>query len=201
MTAPGTVQKNAMLRHVTSLPGVLIPDITDADALHKQTMGLYASTVLPGAPGERRAGANILWRVEPGGVTVYSDLPASDVPEGARTYTLTSTHRTGDRVTFMATVDATVRVRGREFPAEDPGTWFEKRVEGALHDVRIISFNELHARRRGARLTQVDMHGTAVVTDAAALDVLLQSGVGRSKAFGCGAMEVGVIPINPNLNA
>lgn len=177
-------------RHFTLLPHELIDDLTDADAIHKQTMALYASTDLPGEPGARRSGANILWRHEASGIAVSADLPATDVPEGARGMVHTSEVTEGDDIVFSVTVDAVVRVRGRDIPAPDATTWFERKLDDVLGGITIHQVRRRLVKRRNNPLEQVSIVGTATVVDAPSLARLLRVGVGRSKTFGCGLLTV-----------
>lgn len=175
-------------RYVTILPSDLVPDAADADAVHRQTMSLYASATLPGKPGERRSGSNILWRREADGLLVTADLPATDLPAGARASVITRHFAAGDQVHFTATFDATVRVKGRDFPAPDPGEWFHRKAADALTRIRLNEVRTATSRRRGARFEQVTVTGTATVADTATFERLLREGIGRSKAFGCGLL-------------
>lgn len=177
-------------RHLTLLPAELIDDPADADAIHKQTMALF-DTDLPGEADARRSASNILWRRAHGGVLVSSDVPASVLPDGAEALVRTQEYHSGERVTFVATIDATVRVRGRDFPAEDVDGWFQRKTRGALEDITFQGVRVTAARRRGHSLDQIAVAGTATVTDEQVLDRLLREGVGRSKTFGCGMLSVG----------
>lgn len=179
-------------RHITLLPAELIDDMADADAIHRQTMGLYASTNLPGDAGARRSGANILWRRERSGIIVAAVLPASDVPVTARTFIEVTRFSSGDELVFSVTFDAIVRVRGRDIPTPDAAAWFTRKAGHALADIRIEQMHGRRALRRGHPLEQISVAGTATVQDEAALDKLLRVGVGRSKTFGCGLLTVSV---------
>lgn len=179
-------------RHITLLPAELIEDMSDADAIHRQTMALYAGTDLPGEAGSRRSGANILWRRERSGIIVASDLPPSDAPDTARTFIEVTRYAAGDELIFSATFDAIVRVRGRDIPTPDAAEWFTRKAGHALADIRIEQMHGRQAFRRGNPLEQISVAGTATVRDEASLDELLRVGVGRSKTFGCGLMTVSV---------
>jgi len=177
-------------RHLTFLPHHLIPDITDADHIHKLTMALYASADLPGEPGARRSGSNILWRRSLHGVTVSADIPATDAPGELSSTIAVTDFRAGEGVEFVVTVDPTVRVRGREYPAQDVGAWFKRKTEGALEHIRVDRLHAFTVHRRGRRFDQITVVGTATVASEEALDRLLREGVGRSKTFGCGLLTV-----------
>lgn len=177
-----------MTTHVTLLPLDVASDPTDADAVHKLTMALFEDVTLP-ADGPR-AGANILWRLEPDCIRVTSDIPATTLPEGATASTEETVHVRGQKVRFIATVDAIVRVRGRNVPVTDTDAWFKAKVQGTLDDVNIQGFGTTEVRRRGATMEQVTLAGEATVTDPDRLGALLRTGVGRSKTFGCGLMTV-----------
>lgn len=180
-------------RHLTLIPQELIPDSSDADAIHKQTMALFDSD-LPGDPRARRSTSNILWCRSNGGVLVSSDVPATNLPDGAEATIRDVDYQSGQKVTFVTTIDATVRVRGREFPAEDVHGWFQQKTTGALDDIVFRAVRATAARRRGHTLDQISIIGTATVRDEATLDRLLREGVGRSKTFGCGLLTVSVAP-------
>lgn len=176
--------------YATVIPFNSLADPTDADAVHVATMGLYRAATLPGEVGARRAGANILWQVTAEGVLVTSDLPATDVPAGASTYTFDETVRAGEQVRFTATVDAVARVRGRDTPVSDVGAWFLRKTDGALEGVTIEEVTFAPVRRRGGGLSQTTIEGTATVADPAAVTSYIQEGLGRSKAFGCGMFRL-----------
>lgn len=179
-------------RHLTLLPAGIIDDLADADAIHKQTMALF-DPHLPGDTGARRSAANILWRRANGGVLVSSDVPATVLPDGAEAIVRVQEYHAGERVSFVATIDATIRVRGREFPAEDVDGWFQRKTRGALEDITFQAVRVTAARRRGHSLDQITVAGLATVVNETTLDGLLREGVGRSKTFGCGMLSVGPI--------
>lgn len=180
-----------MTIHSTFLPDALIDDPTDADAVHTQTMALFTSTTLPGEEGARRAGANILWRRERGGILVTSDLPASDVPAGAEVWTQQLPNlQAGQQVQFVATVDAVARVKGHSRRVSDVAGWFGRKVAGVLDDVSITWIGASPSYRRGAPLDQTFIVGSAQVRSAEILTRWAREGFGRSKAFGCGMFEV-----------
>jgi len=181
-------------RYFTLLPHGLIDDPSDADAIHKQTMALYTSADLPGEPGSRRSSSNILWRHEAAGIVVSADLPASDVPEGARSLVNVTEYNAGDKLAFAVTFDAIVRVRGRDLRTLDAGEWFTRKAASALGDISIDHLHGSRVMRRGHHLEHVSAAGTATVQDEDALDRLLRVGVGRSKTFGCGLLTVKVLP-------
>jgi len=180
------------MTYCTHLPAKLIPDPSDADAVHQQTMALFTSATLPGEPGARRAGANILWRAEHTGVLVVSDIEPTDVPEPATVWTRDSRIpvATGDEVEFIATVDAVTRVRGRTRLVDDIPAWFQRKVGDAFTVTRLRSITASRAHRRGAALEPVTIVGTGRVVNGDQVNRYRREGVGRSKAFGCGLMEV-----------
>jgi len=180
-----------MTTHFTFLPIDLVDDPSDADAVHKQTMALFAGADLPGDEGMKRAGANILWRWERDGVIVSSDIEATDVPDGAQTWARDAelSFPAGSHIRFVATVDAVTRVRGKVRPVGDVTAWFADKVRAAFEVTSYQFVASSFARRRDARLEQVTVAGIGVVTDPAELARLTREGIGRSKAFGCGMLQ------------
>lgn len=165
-------------------------DLDDADAMHRETMALFASADLPGDTGSKRSGANVLWRIERSGVLVSADIDATDLPDGSQILPARPEPESGDRVMFALTADATVRRDGVARPASDIDFWLGTRVGDALEGIDVQWTNSRSVRRRGAALEQVTIVGTATVADVAALTHLLRVGVGRSKTFGCGLLTV-----------
>jgi CRISPR system Cascade subunit CasE len=179
-----------MTIHATRISFAEINDFEDADKTHQLTMGLYRSAELPGEAGERRSGANILWRYEQDAILVTADLPATDVPSDANVWTFEPDYAPGTPVRFSAVVDAVARVRGRAVPATDVAGWFRRRAEPALGDIHVERVGVVPQVRRGARLEQMVLDGTALVGDADALAAIVRQGIGRSKAFGCGMLTI-----------
>ena len=178
-----------MTTHSTFIPLAAVAHPSDADAVHRLTMGLFRSATLPGEPGERRAGANILWRREQDGILVTSDLAATDLPDGAASWTTETTDfAAGQKVRFVATVDAVARVRGRDIPVSDVTKWFMDKAFDAFIVIQFQSVGSVTALRRGARLEQITLTGEAHVANPTELARLLREGIGRSKAFGCGML-------------
>jgi hypothetical protein len=176
--------------HALVIPHALAGDLLDADHLHTFTMSLFRSAQLPGDEGERRAGANILWAVQPDGFIVTSDLPATDAPTAASQREIRTDYAPDARVRFSTVLDAVARVRGRDTAVTDVRGWTTDKLAPALTDLDITGHGSVHLARRGTRLTHQHLAGTASVVDPDALAVLLRAGVGRSKAFGCGMLRV-----------
>jgi len=176
--------------YTTALPRTFVADPDNVDLVHVTTMGLYRDADLPGEPGARRAGANILWASDDDKIIVRADLPATNVPAGGRTWEIVYDPQQGQRVGFKTTVDAVARVRGKDVPVGDAGSWFLRKVEGILTDVDIQDIQFRNARRRGGSLTLTTITGDATIADPDAVEKLLREGLGRSKAFGCGFFHV-----------
>lgn len=176
--------------HATFIPGSAITDAENADAVHKLTMSLYRSADLPGEPGTRRAGTNILWRRQDGGVLVTADIPATDLPDGASTFRIHTDFEDGDEVTFAVTFDPIARVRGRDRRVSDIDGWFVRHLGDVLTGITLEAESGTVGYRRGGPIRQMTYGGSAIVADAEKLRELVRRGVGRSKSFGCGMVEI-----------
>lgn len=79
--------------------------------------------------------------------------------------------------------------------------WLQKRLAPALKDVKVLNhqrevLSESKSSRgaennRGVKTVQIDtIEGVAIVEDPSALQQLLENGIGRAKAYGCGLLTV-----------
>lgn len=64
------------------------------------------------------------------------------------------------------------------------------KLDAGVRDVTIFDHVRTVASSGRAPLQLDVVDGYGIVRDVAALEVLLQSGIGRSKAFGCGLLTV-----------
>ncbi|SDH50263.1 type I-E CRISPR-associated protein Cas6/Cse3/CasE [Microbacterium sp. 77mftsu3.1] len=169
--------------------GAILPGATgDADDIHRLTMSLWASADLPGEAGEKRAGANILWMRSQNGILVTGDTAPTDLPEDAAELNVELVFSKGDTISVTVVADTVARVRGRAVPVSDPIQWLRARSAHAAELVGAEVLGQYRDRRRGAGLSQVAILAQFTVTDENAFAELLRTGVGRSKAFGCGMM-------------
>jgi CRISPR system Cascade subunit CasE len=160
---------------------------------HQAIMGLFPTT-LPGAVDERRATSNILFMNTDGMVLVRSDIQPTRLPAAAKTreVSVEENPAAGTVVRFRLVANAVnrnSRTKGVK-PVTDIDSWVATKLVGALTSVDIVN----HTRTvtvSGRSPLQVDViDGTAVVENAALLTELMQTGVGRAKAYGCGLLLV-----------
>lgn len=185
------------MTHLISVPleELRLKDVGDRYEMHQAVMGFYDER-LPGAAAERRADANILFRVEEGAagatVLIQSSAAPRNVPYTARTrqFEITAPDA-GTTIRFRVAANAVHRVgAGGTRPVIDIEQWLEERFDGALTDVVVLQHVVDVRRGKGAPLRVDTIEGVAVVGDPVKLAGQMLSGVGRAKAFGCGLLTV-----------
>jgi CRISPR system Cascade subunit CasE len=82
-----------------------------------------------------------------------------------------------------------VRVRQARAEEEIPG-WFTERVSGAFADVLIGGLESGVERQRKVPIAVATIDATAVVADPEMMMRLVEEGLGKAKAFGCGLISV-----------
>ncbi|KGJ72084.1 hypothetical protein GY21_17815 [Cryobacterium roopkundense] len=75
-------------------------------------------------------------------------------------------------------------------PVDHMAEWVAAKLDAGVRDVTIFDHVRTVASSGRAPLQLDVVDGYGIVRDVAALEVLLQSGIGRSKAFGCGLLTV-----------
>jgi CRISPR system Cascade subunit CasE len=200
------------------LEAIGVFEAEDRNAVHKAIMRLFPGD-LPGAANERRAASQILFRIEESrgeNVALISSVspPTSDVP-GILTKRFNPTLEAGIDVRLKIDVnpvlrrtetDATGRkkISTRAVAPEQFGAWFNARLGTAFTNVEIISYDrqigsaDRTANTNAQRATDRHKHAIvidtieaiATVNNVAAVRELMFTGVGRSKAFGCGLLSV-----------
>ncbi|WP_201732337.1 type I-E CRISPR-associated protein Cas6/Cse3/CasE [Acidithrix sp. C25] len=178
-----------------------VRDWSDRDAMHRAVMTLF-DPQLPGDAGLRRAASSILFRVEGDQRNPYL-LIQSHVALASMSDSLVTTDLSGliprlapgTVVMFRIDINA-VRCQSRStrrLPIPEPeipewltGTTMSRGLsEIAVDDLKV---RVLRAGRTPLRIARID--GNAVVRDQGALVALLDEGVGRAKAYGCGLLSV-----------
>ena len=180
---------------------------TDHGAIHQAVMGLFATT-LPGEPAARRAGAGILYRHDvaangEGRLLVQHAVglqaePAGDQPlQQANLEPLAAHLVPGLHVRFRVVLNAVrsqtlTKKRLAVTEPEDLLEWGLGRLAGA--GLEQVEFSDLPATTLGttgkSALWMAQYDGHAVLGDAALTEQALRSGVGRSKAYGCGLLSL-----------
>ena len=160
------------------------------ESLHQQVMSLFPA-VLPGAEDRRRAESNILFLDQGPVVYVRSDVIPTHIPRNVPVLKWPDSGiEAGTPVSFRTVVNAVHRSKRGTRPVDDIDTWIENKLDGALAEVQVIQ----HERRRGhsgRSPLQVDtIDGRGIVADSRELNRLMQSGIGRAKAYGCGMLLV-----------
>lgn len=194
------------MNHMTLIaaPTVRVKSWTDHGELHRLVMGLFQSANLPGEVNEKRATSNILFRVDEAStgkvLLVRSDIAPTNLPRGAQTKAVPQQMlEVGEAIRFRLTANAIRRSRPATpdvkrgvgiSPVEDVAEWVTNKLAGAVEDVTIFSHDRsvVTSGKSALQLDVVDGYG--LVHDVEALQVLLKTGIGRSKAFGCGLLTV-----------
>ncbi len=172
----------------------------NAQWLHNRVMSLFED--FEGGSDARRA-AGILFRTEPAGkptqLLVQSAIPPLDQTLTTKDITplleaLTPDRALRFRITAnpVKTINRTVNgqeVRRRVL-VSDPSEWLQNRLDG-LSDIRITDSTP-HTQRtgKGGKLIAVTFDGYATVKNPEELVRVIQNGVGRAKAYGCGMLSV-----------
>lgn len=182
-------------------------DWSDHGQAHRAVMRLFPET-LPGTAGERRADANILYRLDeqPGEplVIVQSDVPFETLPVDARSMNVPVPSwdiPVGTLVRFRVAVNPVARrtvdgrARTRVVTPDETLTWLTRRIGHCMDNVEIVdeirteTTATSHGRSVPPRLAVSTLDGFATVTDSDAFADLRRRGVGREKAYGCGLMS------------
>lgn len=191
-------------------------DWSDHGQAHRAVMRLFAPD-LHGEQRARRAGAQILYRVEaqPDGssrVLIQSDVEAELLPLSAQARLVPTAAwnlAPGAAIQLLASVTP-IRRRSdksgetrRELttvvPFDEASDWFREKLSDALTHIDIVNHSRVVTRRRnrthsGPPLLTVDtLSAVARVKDGDAFESLRRRGVGRAKAFGCGLLTA--IPV------
>jgi hypothetical protein len=186
--------------HLTCTNGPL-PEENDVQRIHALVAAL--------TDGSRRP----LWALpRPGVLLIQHDAPLAQAPAGAAASVDYAARlgvlRVGDAVRWSlignpvraahpgTAPDGTPRGRGRitPLPAAQRAAWARRHLADALdiRDLDDAALPRARGRRAGAAV-QIVRHlftGSARVTDPVALHVLVASGVGRGKTYGCGLLLI-----------
>ena len=99
----------------------------------------------------------------------------------------------GNKVHFRININAIRRSKNGATPIaeEDMESWLQNKFTGALENVKIANRKRHVLSSRKRETIQVDrVAGTATVTDRAELTRMIEDGVGRAKAYGCGMLLI-----------
>jgi CRISPR system Cascade subunit CasE len=194
------------MNHMTlvAAPTVRVKSWTDHGELHRLVMGMFQSANLPGEANEKRVTSNILFRVDETStgkvLLIRSDIAPTNLPRGAQTKAVAlQVLDVGEAIRFRLTANAIRRSRPATpeikrgvgiSPVEDVAEWVTNKLAGAVEDVTIFNHDRsvVTSGKSALQLDVVDGYG--LVHDTEALQLLLKTGIGRSKAFGCGLLTV-----------
>jgi len=194
------------MSHLTVIPAtsLRVKDWNDYGELHRVVMSLFNSTQLPGPATEKRLSRNILFRVDEGTagkiLLIRADVAPTNLPPAAKTKEVAVEAPPVDTpVRFRLTANAirrtkpsgpTVKRGHGTSPVDHMAEWVSAKLDAGLRDVTIFDHlrSVASSGRSPLQLDVVDGYG--IVRDVPALEALLQSGVGRSKAFGCGLLTI-----------
>lgn len=177
-------------------------------ALHKFTM-----KALPAFGGENpRAAANLLWRTDQQGenayLTIQADGREANLDQFERVEGVSEVSHAsdvlerlgleaGDHLRFQVRANATKSIAKRRVPItddEEAAAWFARCGDGAFEvaDFMAEVMDPVLVERPGGslRFGVLDLRGVVQVTDAAGMETLLRTGIGRGKAFGLGLLQV-----------
>ncbi|TFD45940.1 type I-E CRISPR-associated protein Cas6/Cse3/CasE [Cryobacterium frigoriphilum] len=194
------------MNHLTlvAAPTVRVKSWSDHGELHRLVMAMFQSANLPGEPNEKRAASNILFRIDeaPTGkvLLIRSDIAPTNLPRGAKTKAVPwQMPEAGAAIRFRLTANAIRRTRpvtpavkrgvGMS-PVDDVADWMTNKLAGALDDVTLFSHDRSVVTSGKSPLQLDAVDGYALVHDPEAVQHLLKTGVGRSKAFGCGLLTI-----------
>jgi CRISPR system Cascade subunit CasE len=170
----------------------------DRDQTHKAVMSLFRED-LPGPQEYRRATAGILYRIEQplGRILLQSAVPPARTDYGIRTTDLAglAAHLSpGQAVRFRVDVNA-VRCQShtaRRIPVPDCDlpAWLTTKLQPALANIAVLDapITVTNAGQHPLRIAHVT--GTATVNNHEAAIDLIESGIGRAKAYGCGLLTL-----------
>lgn len=176
----------------------------DATWQHRAVMGLFGRVAGNGEQGPRER-LQVLYRVDQlaGGrthVLVQAAQPPSDpaipkrsldpVWEWMRTRPAVRFELVANPVRSVnRTVDGRERKRHEPIPASDLGAWVAEKMRG--FNVEHVERRAHYWLRRGnARILAVRLAGVAEVVEPDEAASVIQSGVGRARAYGCGLVTV-----------
>lgn len=178
-----------------------VRDWSDRKAVHQAIMTLFDPT-LPGEAGSRRATSGILFRVEDGSARPHI-LIQSRVSPASTNDALVKTDCSGliprlmegSSVRFRIEINA-VRCQSRStrriaVPESEIPEWVANTTLArglSQIEVRDLEVMVLRAGQTPLRVARID--GTAIIRNQAAVLVLIEQGVGRAKAYGCGLLSV-----------
>jgi len=194
------------MSHLTLVPAtsLRVKDWNDYGELHRIVMSLFNSAELPGPTTEKRLSQNILFRVDESStgkiLLIRADVAPTNLPSAAKTKEVTvAAPAVGTPVRFRLTVNAIRRTmpsgptvkRGKgTSPVDRMAEWVSTKLDSGLRDVTIFDHVRSVASSGRAPLQMDVVDGYGSVRDSDALEALLQAGIGRSKAFGCGLLTV-----------
>ncbi len=189
------------MSHLTLIPATAlrVEDWRNYGNLHRVVMGMFSSTELPGSKTEKRLSRNILFRVDDSTagkiVLIRADVAPTNLPRGAKTKDVgDGAPPVGTPVRFRVTVNAIRRPPTKRgygaLPVERIDEWATAKLSPGLEDVTVFDHTRAIASSGRAPLQLDVIDGYGVVRDSAALEELLRTGVGRSKAFGCGLLTL-----------
>ena len=173
-------------------------DSADAATGHHAVMHLFPANLASSNGSDKRATAGILFRWEGGdnpALLIRSDVKPTRLPAQAVCREIPSSLAppAGTRVRFRCTLNAVHQSSphgGRRSPVDDVPAWFAKRAAGAMADIDVISSAARVVPQAGAVVRLTTLDGFATVVDPAALDGLMQVGIGRAKAYGAGLLTI-----------
>lgn len=181
--------------------------LDDPLALHQTVMNMFGH-VEGDSP---RAGAGIMFRVEPAGpglpaaLLIRSAVEPLNKVDGMVVREEHGVAAQGTPVAFRLAVNAVRRQKGGgvvPVPRDDAPVegfdgmteWVAGKLAGALRDVELINHDRRVLGSRSGRAVQTDLvDGFGIVEDAGELEALLAGGIGRAKNYGCGLLTVKAI--------
>jgi CRISPR system Cascade subunit CasE len=180
--------------------------LDDTDAVHRRVMALFDDAL----PGERdvRARAGILFRMEPlaARVLVQSNILLRDNLTGISTLEFDPYLRSLQvgtkllvRSKFNPTMTVSTQRGGRTHKArkalsgDSADEWLIRKLTG-LKDIGILGRDEGQEIAKGAPLRWVSTEFTAEVSEPELVRLLIRTGIGKAKAFGCGMLSIAILP-------
>lgn len=190
------------MSYLTLLPAGSVPvsDWDDAVELHRIVMSMFPNNLPVTYGRDQRATAGILFRVDETHdgpkILVQSKIEPARLPAGAqsRESAAPTGLSAGGHVRLRLAANVAVRRTAgrhrRSSPAPNVQRWLESRLDCAVGDLEILDISTRILAQKAAPLAITTVDAIATVQNVEALIGLLENGVGRGKAYGCGLLSI-----------
>lgn len=177
-------------------------DLERVRSIHRLVMRGF-----PGSPSKTpRADWNILYRIDGRFILVQSDIAPNwgeALPtEAWETRKYDVGIAPGERYRFRMTVNPVTQREGKRTPITVE-SWLERRDIGAELSVQSTHYHTIRdysgsQSRHPIVVEACTVEGLLTVADCSRLEQVIRSGLGRSRAYGCGLLSVVRLTHNPS---